>query len=88
MIEHWGRETRRIDSRGRSPPKDTKGRSPLKRRILGANLTERNNARGEAHPKENERRMKPEGIQVGNETETVNENQNETNIGRNPRSGK
>ena len=60
MIEHWGREAPRIDSRGRSPPKDTKGRSPLKRRILGAKLTERNNARGEANLKEKEWRMKPQ----------------------------
>ena len=27
----------------------TRGQSPLKRRILGAKLTERNNAGGEAH---------------------------------------
>ena len=64
------------------------GEAHLKEEYWGAKLTERNNARGEAHLKENKRRMKPEGIQVGNETETVNENQNETNIGRNPWSGK
>ena len=33
----------------------------------------------------NEAGMNP---RTGNETETVNENQNETNIGRNPRSGR
>ena len=60
MIEYWRREEPGIDSQGRSPPKDTRGRSPLKRRILGAKLTERNNARGEAYLKENEGRMKPQ----------------------------